>query len=114
MNIHNRRVHVIHLVLYHLMVTQEGKDGYFRWNEDICGCIQVGLIVEDNRRFSLISLSLSVTGSPSCLIAGGHSLGIARWRVHSLSTVRPYSSPVRPILSWCVDMEGGGPFVTRC
>lgn len=41
MNIHNPRVHVIHLVLYHLMVTQEGKDGYFRWNEDICGCIQV-------------------------------------------------------------------------
>lgn len=43
MNIYNPRVHVIHLVLYHLMVTQDGKEGYFRWNEDICGCIQVGL-----------------------------------------------------------------------
>ena len=32
---------MIHLVLYHLMVTQEGRDGFFRWNEEICGCIEV-------------------------------------------------------------------------
>ena len=36
---------MIHLVLYHLMVTQDGRDGFFRWNEDICGCIQVPLHV---------------------------------------------------------------------
>lgn len=97
MNIVNPRVHVIHLVLYHLMVTQEGKDGYFRWNEDICGCIQVGLVAPALLHLPLHP-SLSATGSPSCLIEGEHSLGIALWLVHCLFTVRLYSSQVRPVL----------------
>ena len=44
---------MIHLVLYNLMVTKEGKDGYFRWNEDICGYIQV-------RRQGTVSISNTI------------------------------------------------------
>lgn len=33
-------VHVIHLALYNLMVQQEGRRGFFRWNDDICNFLQ--------------------------------------------------------------------------
>lgn len=35
------RVHVIHLALYNLVLTEEGKKGFFRWNTDICRFIEV-------------------------------------------------------------------------
>lgn len=78
------------------MVTQEGKDGYFRWNEDICGCIQVQLLKIQLYLLPLpLPLLFSVTGSLLCLIAEEHNPGIALWLGHSLFTARPYSSLVR-------------------
>ena len=31
---------MIHLALYNLMVQQEGRRGFFRWNDDICNFLQ--------------------------------------------------------------------------
>lgn len=35
------RVHIIHLALYNLLLTERGKDGFFRWNTQICKFIEV-------------------------------------------------------------------------
>lgn len=35
------RVHVIHLSLYNLMLSEGGRDGFFRWNTGVCKFIEV-------------------------------------------------------------------------
>ncbi|CAI8045821.1 Cysteine-rich protein 2-binding protein, partial [Geodia barretti] len=85
-------VHVIHLVLYHLMVTQEGRDGFFRWNEDICGCIQKNWQTLMPQRKRTQSWHSTVAGTlsvhcPSLFQSGAKQLGESGY--WTLSSVTP-------------------------